>query len=137
MEALDMSEEKKALDAQVEALKTELDAVRAQLEAAATSAATATAELQKRDAERMVETHVSAGRIPQARRGEWVERAVRLGVEEVGAMLSDLSPIVAVASPVGHGGAAADVETVKMNPREAEVARANDMLARFRGLKGA
>jgi ClpP class serine protease len=135
MEALDMSEERKALDAQVEALTTELNAVRAQLEAAATSAATATAELQKRDAERMVETHVSAGRIPQARRGEWVERAVRLGVEEVGAMLSDLSPIVAVASPVGHGGAAADVETVKMNPREAEVARANDMLARFRGLK--
>ena len=136
-EVLDMSEGTKALDAQVEALTKELDAMRAQLEAAATSAATATAELQKRDAERMVEAHVSAGRIPQARRGEWVERAVRLGVEEVGAMLSDLSPIVAVASPVGHGGAAADVEAVKMNPREAEVARANDMLARFRGLKGA
>ena len=134
-EVLDMSEGTKALDAQVEALTKELDAMRAQLEAAATSAATATAELQKRDAERMVEAHVSAGRIPQARRGEWVERAVRLGVEEVGAMLSDLSPIVAVASPVGHGGAAADVETVKMNPREAEVARANDMLARFRGIK--
>ena len=79
-----MSEEKKALDAQVEALTKELDAVRAQLEAAAAAAQSATAELQKRDAERMVETHVSAGRIPQARRGEWVERAVRLGVEEVG-----------------------------------------------------
>ena len=136
-EVLDMSEGKQALDAQVEALQKELDATRAQLEAAATAAATATAELQKRDAERMVETHVSAGRIPQARRGEWVERAVRLGVEEVGAMLSDLAPIVAVASPVGHGGAAADVEQVKQDPRAAEVARANDMLARFRGLKGA
>ena len=135
MEALDMSEEKKALDAQVEALTKELDAVRAQLEAAATAAQSATAELQRRDAERMVETHVSAGRIPQARRGEWVERAVRLGVEEVGAMLSDLSPIVAVASPVGHGGAAADVEQVKQDPRAAEVARANDMLSRFRGIK--
>ena len=130
-----MSEGTKALDAQVEALTKELDAMRAQLEAAATSAATATAELQKRDAERMVEAHVSAGRIPQARRGEWVERAVRLGVEEVGAMLSDLSPIVAVASPVGHGGAAADVEQVKQDPRAAEVARANDMLSRFRGIK--
>lgn len=134
-EVLDMSEGKQALDAQVEALQKELDATRAQLEAAAVASATATAELQKRDAERMVETHVSAGRIPQARRGEWVERAVRLGVEEVGAMLSDLAPIVAVASPVGHGGAAADVESVKMNPRDAEIARANDMLARFRGLK--
>jgi len=134
-EVLDMSEGTKALDAQVEALTKELDAMRAQLEAAATSAATATAELQKRDAERMVEAHVSAGRIPQARRGEWVERAVRLGVEEVGAMLSDLSPIVAVASPVGHGGAAADVEQVKQDPRAAEVARANDMLSRFRGIK--
>lgn len=134
-EVLDMSEGTKALDAQVEALQKELDAMRAQLEAAATAAATATAELQKRDAERMVETHVSAGRIPQARRGEWVERAVRLGVEEVGAMLSDLAPIVAVASPVGHGGAAADVEQVKQDPRAAEVARANDMLSRFRGIK--
>jgi ClpP class serine protease len=134
-EVLDMSEGTKALDAQVEALTKELDAMRAQLEAAATAAQSATAELQKRDAERMVETHVSAGRIPQARRGEWVERAVRLGVEEVGAMLSDLSPIVAVASPVGHGGAAADVEQVKQDPRAAEVARANDMLSRFRGIK--
>lgn len=134
-EVLDMSEGTKALDAQVEALTKELDAMRAQLEAAATAAQSATAELQKRDAERMVEAHVSAGRIPQARRGEWVERAVRLGVEEVGAMLSDLSPIVAVASPVGHGGAAADVEQVKQDPRAAEVARANDMLSRFRGIK--
>lgn len=134
-EVLDMSEGKQALDAQVEALTKELDAMRAQLEAAATAAQSATAELQKRDAERMVEAHVSAGRIPQARRGEWVERAVRLGVEEVGAMLSDLSPIVAVASPVGHGGAAADVEQVKQDPRAAEVARANDMLSRFRGIK--
>jgi hypothetical protein len=50
-------------------------------------------------------------------------------------MLSDLSPIVAVASPVGHGGAAADVEQVKQDPRAAEVARANDMLSRFRGMK--
>ena len=121
--------------AQVEQLQAELNAVRVQLEEAATAAATATAELQKRDAEKMVEGFVAQGRVPQAKRGEWVERACRMGIDEVAGMLADLSPIVAVAAPVGHGGAAADA--VSDDPRSAEVRRANDMLARFRAGRGA
>ena len=141
-EALDMSEQNKAAEAvetaalaQVEQLQAELNAVRVQLEEAATAAATATAELQKRDAEKMVEGFVAQGRVPQAKRGEWVERACRMGIDEVAGMLADLSPIVAVAAPVGHGGAAADA--VSDDPRSAEVRRANDMLARFRAGRGA
>lgn len=121
--------------AQVEQLQAELDAVRAQLEQAQVAAHGATAELAKRDAEKMVDGFVAQGRVPQAKRGEWVERAVRMGIDEVAGMLADLSPIVAVASPVGHGGAAADVVTD--DPRAAEVRRANDMLARFRAGRGA
>jgi ClpP class serine protease len=142
MEALDMSEQNKAAEAvetaalaQVEQLQAELNAVRVQLEEAATAAATATAELQKRDAEKMVDTFVHQGRVPQAKRGEWVERACRMGIDEVAGMLADLSPIVAVAAPVGHGGAAADA--VSDDPRSADVRRANDMLARFRAGRGA
>jgi ClpP class serine protease len=140
-EALDMSEQNKAAEAvenaalaQVEQLQAELNAVRVQLEEAATAAAKATAELQKRDAEKMVEGFVAQGRVPQAKRGEWVERACRMGIDEVAGMLADLSPIVAVAAPVGHGGAAADA--VSDDPRSAEVRRANDMLARFRAGRG-
>jgi hypothetical protein len=77
---------------------------------------------------------VVGGRIPQAKRGEWVERAMRMGIDEVAGMLADLSPIVAVAAPVGHGGAAADA--VNEDPRVAEVRRANDMLARVRAGRG-
>jgi hypothetical protein len=142
MEALDMSEQNKAAEAvdnaalaQVEQLQAELHAVREQLEEAATAAATATAALQKRDAEKMVEGFVAQGRVPQAKRSEWVERACRMGIDEVAGMLADLSPIVAVAAPVGHGGAAADA--VSDDPRSAEVRRANDMLARFRAGRGA
>lgn len=141
-EALDMGEQDKAAEAvdnaalaQVEQLQAELDAVRAQLEQAQVAAHGATAELAKRDAEQMVDGFVAQGRVPQAKRGEWVERAVRMGIDEVAGMLADLSPIVAVASPVGHGGAAADVVTD--DPRAAEVRRANDMLARFRAGRGA
>ncbi len=137
-----MSEQNKAAEAvetaalaQVEQLQAELNAVRVQLEEAATAAATATAELQKRDAEKMVDTFVHQGRVPQAKRGEWVERACRMGIDEVAGMLADLSPIVAVAAPVGHGGAAADA--VSDDPRSADVRRANDMLARFRAGRGA
>jgi hypothetical protein len=140
-EALDMSEQTKAAEAvdtaalaQVEQLQAELDAVRVQLEATAAAAATATAELQKRDAEQMVDRFIVAGRVPQAKRGEWVERACRMGIDEVAGMLADLSPIVAVAAPVGHGGAAADA--VSDDPRAAEVRRANDMLARVRAGRG-
>ena len=139
MEALDMSEQNKAADnaalAQVEQLQAELDAVRAQLEQAQVAVQGASAELQKRDAEKMVDTFVHQGRVPQAKRGEWVERACRMGIDEVAGMLADLSPIVAVAAPVGHGGAAADA--VSDDPRSAEVRRANDMLARFRAGRGA
>jgi ClpP class serine protease len=70
LEALDMSEQNKAAEAvdnaalaQVEQLQAELNAVRVQLEEAATAAATATAELQKRDAEKMVEGFVDQGRL--------------------------------------------------------------------------
>ena len=141
-EALDMSEQNKAAEAvdnaalaQVEQLQAELNAVRVQLEETAQAAAKASAELQKRDAEKMVDTFVHQGRVPQAKRGEWVERACRMGIDEVAGMLADLSPIVAVAAPVGHGGAAADA--VSDDPRSAEVRRANDMLARFRAGRGA
>jgi len=140
-EALDMSEQNKTAEAvdnaalaQVEQLQAELAAARAQLEETAQAAATVKAELQKRDAEKMVDTFVHQGRVPQAKRGEWVERAMRMGIDEVAGMLADLSPIVAVAAPVGHGGAAADA--VNEDPRVAEVRRANDMLARVRAGRG-
>lgn len=141
-EALDMSEQNKTAEAvdnaalaQVEQLQAELAAARAQLEETAQAAATVKAELQKRDAEKMVDGFVAQGRVPQAKRGEWVERACRMGIDEVAGMLADLSPIVAVAAPIGHGSAAADV--VSDDPRAAEVRRANDMLARVRAGRGA
>lgn len=137
-----MSEQNKAAEAvetaalaQVEQLQAELAAARAQLEETAQAAATVKAELQKRDAEKMVDGFVAQGRVPQAKRGEWVERACRMGIDEVAGMLADLSPIVAVAAPIGHGSAAADV--VSDDPRAAEVRRANDMLARVRAGRGA
>jgi hypothetical protein len=119
---------------EVERLQAELQAAREQLAAVEQAAHKAQDELLRRDAVTMVEAHVSAGRIPQAKRGEWVERAMRMGIDEVAGMLADLSPIVAVAAPVGHGGAAADA--VSDDPRSAEVRRANDMLARFRAGRG-
>jgi len=120
---------------EVERLQAELQAAREQLAAVEQAAHKAQDELLRRDAVAMVETHVLGGRIPQAKRGEWVERAMRMGIDEVAGMLADLSPIVAVAAPVGHGGAAADA--VSDDPRSAEVRRANDMLARFRAGRGA
>ena len=120
---------------EVERLQAELQAAREQLQAIQDAAHKAQDELLRRDAVAMVETHVVGGRIPQAKRGEWVERAMRMGIDEVAGMLADLSPIVAVAAPVGHGGAAADA--VSDDPRSAEVRRANDMLARFRAGRGA
>jgi ATP-dependent protease ClpP protease subunit len=120
---------------EVERLQAELQAARDQLQAFQDAADEAQVELLRRDAVAMVETHVVGGRIPQAKRVEWVERAMRMGIDEVAGMLADLSPIVAVAAPVGHGGAAADA--VSDDPRSAEVRRANDMLARFRAGRGA
>jgi ATP-dependent protease ClpP protease subunit len=119
---------------EVERLQGELQAAREQLQAIQDAAHKAQDELLRRDAVAMVETHVVGGRIPQAKRGEWVERAMRMGIDEVAGMLADLSPIVAVAAPVGHGGAAADA--VSEDPRVAEVRRANDMLARVRAGRG-
>jgi ATP-dependent protease ClpP protease subunit len=119
---------------EVERLQAELQAAREQLAAVEQAAHKAQDELLRRDAVAMVETHVVGGRIPQAKRGEWVERAMRMGIDEVAGMLADLSPIVAVAAPVGHGGAAADA--VSEDPRAAEVRRANDMLARVRAGRG-
>jgi hypothetical protein len=119
---------------EVERLQAELQAAREQLQAIQDAAHKAQDELLRRDAVAMVETHVVGGRIPQAKRGEWVERAMRMGIDEVAGMLADLSPIVAVAAPVGHGGAAADA--VNEDPRVAEVRRANDMLARVRAGRG-
>jgi ClpP class serine protease len=119
---------------EVERLQAELQAAREQLQAIQDAAHKAQDELLRRDAVAMVETHVVGGRIPQAKRGGWVERAMRMGIDEVAGMLADLSPIVAVAAPVGHGGAAADA--VNEDPRVAEVRRANDMLARVRAGRG-
>ena len=119
---------------EVERLQAELQAAREQLQAIQDAAHKAQDELLRRDAAAMVETHVTAGRIPQAKRGEWVERAMRMGLDEVAGMLADLSPIVHVAAPVGHAGAAAD--QVNDDPRAAEVRRANDMLARVRAGRG-
>ena len=89
-EALDMSEQNKTAEAvdnaalaQVEQLQAELAAAREQLQAIQDAAHKAQDELLRRDAVTMVETHVSAGRIPQAKRGEWVERAMRMGIDEV------------------------------------------------------
>jgi len=135
----DVNETAQAVDnaalGEVERLQAELHAAREQLQAIQDAAHKAQDELLRRDAVAMVETHVVGGRIPQAKRGEWVERAMRMGIDEVAGMLADLSPIVAVAAPVGHGGAAADA--VSDDPRSAEVRRANDMLARFRAGRGA
>jgi hypothetical protein len=134
----DVNETAQAVDnaalGEVERLQAELHAAREQLQAIQDAAHKAQDELLRRDAVAMVETHVVGGRIPQAKRGEWVERAMRMGIDEVAGMLADLSPIVAVAAPVGHGGAAADA--VSDDPRSAEVRRANDMLARFRAGRG-
>jgi ClpP class serine protease len=134
----DVNETAQAVDnaalGEVERLQAELHAAREQLQAIQDAAHKAQDELLRRDAVAMVETHVVGGRIPQAKRGEWVERAMRMGIDEVAGMLADLSPIVAVAAPVGHGGAAADV--VNEDPRVAEVRRANDMLARVRAGRG-
>ena len=134
----DVNETAQAVDnaalGEVERLQAELHAAREQLQAIQDAAHKAQDELLRRDAVAMVETHVVGGRIPQAKRGEWVERAMRMGIDEVAGMLADLSPIVAVAAPVGHGGAAADA--VNEDPRVAEVRRANDMLARVRAGRG-
>jgi ClpP class serine protease len=134
----DVNETAQAVDnaalGEVERLQAELQAAREQLQAIQDAAHKAQDELLRRDAVAMVETHVVGGRIPQAKRGEWVERAMRMGIDEVAGMLADLSPIVAVAAPVGHGGAAADA--VNEDPRVAEVRRANDMLARVRAGRG-
>ena len=134
----DVNETAQAVDnaalGEVERLQAELHAAREQLQAIQDAAHKAQDELLRRDAVAMVETHVVGGRIPQAKRGEWVERAMRMGIDEVAGMLADLSPIVAVAAPVGHGGAAADA--VSDDPRAAEVRRANDMLARVRAGRG-
>ena len=73
----------------------------------------------------MVETHVAAGRIPQASRGAWVERACMLGTETVSAMLADLAPIVPVAQPIGHNGAGDALAAT-------DVSRANDIIAAAR-----
>jgi ClpP class serine protease len=134
----DVNETAQAVDnaalGEVERLQAELQAAREQLQAIQDAAHKAQDELLRRDAVAMVEMHVVGGRIPQAKRGEWVERAMRMGIDEVAGMLADLSPIVAVAAPVGHGGAAADA--VSEDPRVAEVRRANDMLARVRAGRG-
>ena len=134
----DVNETAQAVDnaalGEVERLQAELQAAREQLQAIQDAAHKAQDELLRRDAVAMVETHVVGGRIPQAKRGEWVERAMRMGIDEVAGMLADLSPIVAVAAPVGHGGAAADA--ANEDPRVAEVRRANDMLARVRAGRG-
>ena len=134
----DVNETAQAVDnaalGEVERLQAELHAAREQLQAIQDAAHKAQDELLRRDAVAMVETHVVGGRIPQAKRGEWVERAMRMGIDEVAGMLADLSPIVAVAAPVGHGGAAADA--ANEDPRVAEVRRANDMLARVRAGRG-
>jgi len=131
MEALDMGEQNvtaTAVDAaQVDALRQELEAMRAQLE-------TARADIVRRDAVAMVEQAIVETRIPQASRDAWVARAERLGVDEVRGMLADLPVMATVGKALGHG-ATADIER-NADPRTVEVSRANEMLARFRAVKG-
>ena len=133
---LDMTEQERAaltaqnetLAATVEHLKAELSALREQAGAHEQAAAQARAEVTRRDAAAMVETHVAAGRIPQASRGAWVERACTLGTETVSAMLADLAPIVPVGSAIGHNGAGDALAAT-------DVTRANDIIAAARRAK--
>jgi ClpP class serine protease len=131
-EALDMSEQNmtaSAVDAaQVDALRSELDAVRAQLDAAR-------ADIVRRDAAAVVEHAIAETRIAQGSRDAWVARAERLGVDEVRAMLADLPVMAQVGIATGHG-VTADIER-NNDPRAIEVERANQLLARFRAVKGA
>lgn len=130
---LDMTEQERAamaahnetLAATVGRLEAELSALREQAGAHEQAAAQARAEVTRRDAAAMVETHVAAGRIPQASRGAWVERACTLGTETVSAMLADLAPIVPVAQPIGHNGAGDALAAT-------DVTRANDIIAAAR-----
>lgn len=132
MEALDMSEQNTTAQtvdaAQVDALRSELDAVRAQLDAAR-------ADIVRRDAAAVVEQAIAETRIAQGSRDAWVARAERLGVAEVRAMLADLPVMAQVGVATGHGGTA-DIER-NNDPRAVEVERANQLLARFRAVKGA
>jgi ClpP class serine protease len=132
MEALDMSEQNTTAQtvdaAQVDALRSELDAVRAQLDAAR-------ADIVRRDAAAVVEQAIAETRIAQGSRDAWVARAERLGVDEVRAMLADLPVMAQVGNATGHG-ATADIER-NNDPRAVEVERANQLLARFRAVKGA
>ena len=121
-----MAAQNEALAATVGRLESEMAALREQASAHEQAAAQARAEVTRRDAAAMVETHVAAGRIPQASRAQWVEDAVALGTEKVGAMLERLAPIVPVAAPIGHGGAG---ETL---PAATDVTRANDIIAAAR-----
>lgn len=133
-EALDMSEQAAAQAAQTEALAREVERLRGESAAATARAEAAERQVRTRDAEALIDGAIRDTRIAQAARAAWVERAVRLGVEEVSGMLADLAPMAQVGQAVGHGSASEP--TPPKTPREQEIARANDMLAQVRAQAG-
>jgi|LakMenEpi03Aug12_release.lakeMendotaPanAssembly.Ray.scaffolds.fasta_scaffold02365_44 ClpP class serine protease len=134
MEALVTEQEAAAMTARNEELAREVERLKGALSADAERANAAELALRTRDAEAIVDGAIRETRIPQASRGSWVERAVRIGLDDVRAMLSDMVPQAQVGSATGHGGAAEP--TPPKTARELEIARANDMLAQVRAANG-
>jgi ClpP class serine protease len=133
MEALDMSEQVAAQAAQLEALAREVERLKGAQQADAARAEAAELALRTRDAEAIVDGAIRETRIPQASRASWVERAVRIGLDDVRAMLSDMVPQAQVGSAAGHGGAAEPKP--ETTPEKAAVAKANELIAAALGRK--
>jgi ClpP class serine protease len=132
-EALDMSEQVAAQAAQLEALAREVERLKGAQQADAARADAAELALRTRDAEAIVDGAIRETRIPQASRASWVERAVRIGLDDVRAMLSDMVPQAQVGSAAGHGGAAEPKP--ETTPEKAAVAKANELIAAALGRK--
>jgi ClpP class serine protease len=132
-EALDMSEQAAAQAAQLEALAREVERLKGAQSADAARADAAELALRTRDAEAIVDGAIRETRIPQASRQSWVERAVRIGLDDVRAMLSDMVPQAQVGAATGHGGSAEPKP--ETSAAQAAVAKANELIAAALGRK--
>jgi len=132
-EALVTEQEAAAMTARNEELAREVERLKGAQSADAERANAAELALRTRDAEAIVDGAIRETRIPQASRASWVERAVRIGIDDVRAMLSDMVPQAQVGSAAGHGGAAEPKP--ETTPEKAAVAKANELIAAALGRK--
>jgi hypothetical protein len=132
-EALVTEQEAAAMTARNEELAREVERLKGALSADAERANAAELALRTRDAEAIVDGAIRETRIPQASRQSWVERAVRIGIDDVRAMLSDMVPQAQVGSAAGHGGAVEPKP--ETTPEKAAVAKANELIAAALGRK--